>query len=186
MSEVVDQELLQAREVVVQHKPFTIREMTPDDMPGVLQVEADCYDFPWSEKVFSDCRESGYTCVVVELDPGADSGEADSSTSSESPSLGGHGIMMFGPDEAHVLNLCVVGALRRLGVARQLLRHLITLAAQHDAKEVFLEVRESNVAAIRLYESMGFNRIAVRSRYYDCSTSASGREDAMIYALTLY
>ena len=66
-----------------------------------------------------------------------------------------------------------------------LLQHLIDTARRNAAKEVFLEVRESNRAAMRLYESTGFNQIAVRSRYYNSNVTVCGREDAMLYALTV-
>ena len=148
----------------------SFREMLPADLPEVLRVEKNCYDFPWSEKIFLDCLNAGYLCFVAHTG---------------TRQLLGHGILMLGPGEAHVLNLCVQTSMRRKGVARMFLRHLTDVARQHQAKEVFLEVRESNVAAIKLYESAGFNRFSVRRGYYDSDVNSSGREDAMNYALTI-
>jgi ribosomal-protein-alanine acetyltransferase len=64
------------------------------------------------------------------------------------------------PDEAEVLNLAVMPALRRRGIALELLRGL-------SSKLVFLEVRESNQAARSLYRAAGFQECGVRPRYYD-------------------
>lgn len=158
------------------------REMQRADLLEVVRVENSCYDFPWSEKIFTDCHNAGYLCFVIEQNPIA---ESERDQPAFSGRLYGHGILMLGPGEAHILNICVEQSMRRLGVARLLLQHLIETARQHEAKEVFLEVRESNSAAMRLYESEGFNQIAVRSRYYNSNATVSGREDALLYALTV-
>jgi len=66
------------------------------------------------------------------------------------------------PDEREILNLAVAMEYRRLGVASALI--------EHDRKRggtVFLEVRESNAAAIDLYKSTGFVEISKRRGYYD-------------------
>jgi len=66
------------------------------------------------------------------------------------------------PDEREILNLAVDAAHRRKGIARALLRHAIT-AVQADW---YLEVRRSNVAAMGLYQSLGFQQVALRPKYY--------------------
>jgi len=67
------------------------------------------------------------------------------------------------PDESEILNLAVDPQFRRRGVARQLVEQV--LEALHGA--LFLEVRESNHAARKLYESLGFRVIALREKYYN-------------------
>ena len=88
-----------------------------------------------------------------------------------------YGIMSTGAGEAHVLNLCVAEPYRGKGIGGQVLEHLLEFAASLQVVEVFLEVRTSNVAAIRLYQSMGFTQIGVRRGYYQ---AAVGREDAIV------
>jgi len=66
------------------------------------------------------------------------------------------------PDEREILNLAVDAAHRRKGIARALLRHALA-AVQADW---YLEVRRSNVAAIELYQSLGFQQVALRPKYY--------------------
>lgn len=151
------------------------RSMGERDIPAVLDVEEHCYSFPWSARVFRDCLNAGYICRLVECEHSAENDD-------KGTSLVGHGILMMGPAEAHVLNLCVVPSHRGSGLASLLLRSLLKSAVTLGAREVFLEVRRSNHAARALYEREGFNRIAIRQNYYNAS---QGKEDAVLYALTL-
>lgn len=65
--------------------------------------------------------------------------------------------------EAEVLNLAVEPARRRQGVAKRMLARAI----EGRFEELYLEVRESNAAALQLYESAGFRRVGVRPKYYE-------------------
>ena len=85
-------------------------------------------------------------------------------------------------DEATLFNIAVDPAWQRRGFGRQLLTHLIGELEQRDVLTLWLEVRASNVAAIALYESLGFNEVTVRRNYYP---TTDGREDAIIMALPL-
>ena len=67
------------------------------------------------------------------------------------------------PDENEILNLAVDPQFRRRGVARQLVE--LVLEALHGA--LFLEVRESNHAARKMYQSLGFQVISLRKKYYN-------------------
>lgn len=79
-------------------------------------------------------------------------------------------------DEGSIVELAVHPDHRRKGIARQMIETAIQSA--EGLNIVFLEVRESNAPAIGLYESLGFERIAVRKGYYD-----HPKEDAVIYRL---
>lgn len=147
-------------------KDVRFRPMSMPDVATVAAVERASYQFPWSEGVFRDCVRVGYLCRVVEA-----RGE-----------IAGYGIMSFGAGEAHILNICIRGDLRSLGVGRSLMDYLLDRARDEYMQDVFLEVRPSNAVAIRLYESMGFERIGVRKSYYQ---APSGREDALVYKLAL-
>jgi [ribosomal protein S18]-alanine N-acetyltransferase len=138
-----------------------IRDMEPDDVPMVSQVESNSYDFPWSEGIFRDCLRAGYYCCVAEIDH----------------IVIGHGIMSTGAGEAHVLNLCVAEDYRYRGIGSLLLEHLLEFAGALGVGDVFLEVRPSNTVAIRLYQSRGFGQIGVRRGYYQ---AVGGREDAVV------
>lgn len=143
-----------------------IRLMSPSDLKAVAQVEKTAYAYPWSLGIFRDCLLAGYYSLVLDVD-----GEVT-----------GYAIMSIAAAEAHVLNLCVHPTYQRCGYGRRLLNALLMKA--HDAKvdKVFLEVRPSNEAALRLYLSVGFERIGMRPGYYQAE---GGREDAVVLAATL-
>jgi len=143
------------------------RPMTLSDIPGVMAVERASYPFPWSDGIFRDCIRVGYFCRVVEL----------------RGQICGYGIMSYGAGEAHILNICIHSDLRDQGVGRKLLELLLDRAREAGMQDVFLEVRPSNPIAIRLYESMGFERIGTRKGYYQAT---GGREDALVYRLELH
>ncbi len=70
-------------------------------------------------------------------------------------------------DEAEVISITVRPRLRRLGIGGVLLRGLRQQAAARQAKTLFLEVAESNIAAQALYRSAGFNEVGRRKDYYE-------------------
>ena len=84
------------------------------------------------------------------------------------------------PPEWELENIVVAPAVRRMGVGIQLLDSLLVQARQNDSASIFLEVRESNTEARRLYEKLGFRENGRRRAYY---TSPS--EDAVLYSKTL-
>jgi [ribosomal protein S18]-alanine N-acetyltransferase len=138
-----------------------IRPMRALDVADVVAIERASYQFPWSEGIFRDCLRVGYLCRVVTV----------------SRLVMGYGVMSFGAGEAHVLNLCVAQAYRCRGVGKRLLGALIERAAASGMAEAFLEVRPSNTAAIRLYQSLGFEHAGLRRGYYQ---AIGGREDATV------
>lgn len=143
-----------------------IRPMRAADLRGVQQVEQAAYDYPWSRAVFRDCLLAGYYSLV--LDVGG--------------TVSGYAIMSIAAAEAHVLNLCVHPDVRRQGYGRRLLNALLFRAQDAGVKQVFLEVRPSNQAALELYLSAGFREIGIRPSYYQ---ARGGRENAVVLSLQL-
>ncbi len=80
--------------------------------------------------------------------------------------LAGYAVAHAAADEGEILNLGVAPAHRRRGVGRQLVRAMMEMLAALAVRAVYLEVRESNVAARELYERLGFQERGRRSRYY--------------------
>lgn len=148
------------------HQFSAVRLMEDEDLEDVLRIERASYLFPWSEGIFRDCLNAGYHCLVVEVDL----------------KIIGYAILLFGADEAHLLNLCVAPDWRGNGHARLLLEDVCGTVSRQGVSELFLEVRPSNDVALHLYTSLGFNQVGRRPDYYN---SADGREDALILALTL-
>ena len=83
-------------------------------------------------------------------------------------------------DEATLFNIAVDPAFQRRGLGRALLEQVIDEVEKRGVATLWLEVRASNVAAIALYESLGFNEATIRRNYYP---TADGHEDAIIMAL---
>ena len=146
--------------------PVHTRTMVHDDLAQVSDIERRSYDFPWSHGVFRDCLLAGYTCIVLE----------------RGDTVAGYGILSVAAGEAHVLNICVDPDYRRLGYGDRLLDELLARARAASVKEVFLEVRPSNVNALSLYRKKGFRQIAQRRAYYQ---ARSGREDAAVLSLVV-
>jgi ribosomal-protein-alanine N-acetyltransferase len=69
-------------------------------------------------------------------------------------------------DEAEVLTLATHPEFRRQGLARAALKDLILGTASAQARRLFLEVAEDNLAARQLYTSLGFSQIGRRPGYY--------------------
>jgi [ribosomal protein S18]-alanine N-acetyltransferase len=78
-------------------------------------------------------------------------------------------------DEVHINIIAVDHDLRRQGLATALMRHLLADATKEGAIRALLEVRRSNTAALRLYESLGFVVAGVRRNYY-----THPEEDALV------
>ena len=93
-----------------------------------------------------------------------------------------YGIVAMGAGEAHILNICVGEAMRGRGVGRQMLKLLLERSRQAGMRDVFLEVRPSNLHAIALYQSLGFIEVGRRKAYYQAE---DGREDALVLKLSL-
>jgi [ribosomal protein S18]-alanine N-acetyltransferase len=68
--------------------------------------------------------------------------------------------------EIHLINIAVDPAYRKLHIASFMMEHLIQDAQEKGAEKIFLDVRQSNAAAISLYEKFGFKKTGVRRRYY--------------------
>jgi len=143
-----------------------LRAMTASDLDRILEIETASYGFPWSEGIFNDCLRVGYECRVLEVDG----------------TIVGYGIVSALVREAHILNICLDVAYRRLGLGRHLLEHLLAVASYKNVHEVFLEVRPSNVAALTLYKEFGFDVVGRRHNYYRAS---DGREDALVLKIVL-
>ena len=148
---------------------MNIRKMKDTDIAAVSRIEKLTHIHPWSENVLTDCYHSDYLCLVAE--------EKD-----YQKELKGYIILSQVLDEAHLLNLCVSLKYQGFGLGRELTARGIKEVFKRGARKMFLEVRRSNMRAIRLYESFGFSEIGIRTNYYQGSSLS---EDAVVMALVL-
>ena len=133
-----------------------LRRAAAGDIGDIYKVETACFKQPWSlESIYTDILENDLSHYIVAEADGVIAGYC-----------GVH--MIF--DEGHITNVAVLPEYRKRGIGRELLE---TMMAQTGLDDYTLEVRESNEAAIRLYQSMGFKTFGKRPKYY-------GDEDALI------
>ncbi len=95
--------------------------------------------------------------LTARLDPGGGAREGD---------LVGYMCYWLVFDELRLMNLAVEPSIRRRGIASDLIRYMLSVGRESGAVRAVLEVRASNVAALSLYERVGFRQVALRRRYY--------------------
>ena len=142
--------------------------MTTQLLDAVLAIEVQAYTFPWSRGNFIDSIAAGYLARALVAADGE---------------LIGYFVAMPGFEEMHLLNLTVAAPHAGRGHARRLLAELYALSASFAATAVWLEVRESNLRARRLYEHEGFAVAGHRRDYYPAP--AGRREDALLMTRSL-
>ncbi|MEA3121687.1 MAG: [ribosomal protein S18]-alanine N-acetyltransferase [Paraburkholderia sp.] len=137
--------------------------MTDADLDEVALVEREAYEFPWTRGNFEDSLRNGYFGVCMRHVTGM---------------LIGYCVLMPVVDEMHLLNLCVTPQAQGMGAGLALLREGARIARGKGLSGMLLEVRPSNVRAVRLYERFGFVTIGRRKNYYPARHR--GREDALV------
>lgn len=145
---------------------LSILPMREEDLQTVAAIEANVYVFPWTIGNFRDSLFSGYECWGCWTN-----GE-----------LIGYAVVMTALEEAHLLNFAVASRWQQQGVGAGFLQFLIDRARTAKLEVLYLEVRPSNAAGLRLYERFGFKQLGVRRDYYPAIT---GREDALFLGLNL-
>ena len=143
-----------------------LRRLAPDDLDRIVEIELSACPYPWTRGIFADCLRVGYDCWGLQA----------------GIELIGYTIQTHAAGENHLLNLCVAPEQQGKGYGSILLDHAIRLARQQDCFCIFLEVRPSNPAGIRLYRRNGFSVVAERPDYY---RSDQGRESALVMKLDL-
>ena len=131
----------------------TIRLGLADDLPAVAAIEQDSFADPWSERSFEELLRSPAAIFLVATRP-------------DSEIIFGYVIGHAVADQAEILNLAVVVSARRHGLGGALLDAAIEAVSERGAREIFLDVRESNKPALGLYRSRGFAALGRRGKYY--------------------
>lgn len=150
--------------------------MEEHDLPTVLEIEKRAYDYPWSLSGFENSLDRGLNYLFCK----------------ENSETLGYCCILPVLDEAHLLNLCISPDYQRQGIAKQAMLKLLELLKESDFKIVFLEVRESNIAALKLYKKLGFTEDGIRKDYYRsqawCEVEnqlIDTREDAVLMSFIL-
>jgi ribosomal-protein-alanine N-acetyltransferase len=143
-----------------------LREMQVCDLNQLLAIEQASQLSPWTEATFARCQESHVPSWVLE----------------QANQVIGFVFISVKVGECHILNLCISPAFQRQQLGKKLMVHALKWAKTHGAEMAYLEVRRSNVPAIKLYTAMNFKQIGERKNYYPV---ALGFEDALVFARDL-
>lgn len=136
------------------------RRMTKDDADAVAELELKCFAMPWSRAdFFREVKNELAEYVVGELDK----------------KIVAYAGAWVSFDQAEVMHVAVTPELRGQGVGTILFGELIKAVKERGAKSITLEVRPSNIAAIKLYENFGLRSVGRRKNYY-----RDNDEDALI------
>lgn len=112
----------------------------------------ECFSVPWSVDALKEMfHTKGYCSFLAK----------------EETEVIGYIGMKVVLDEADITNVAVFPAYRKKGIARKLLQQLLDEARQQGIYSIYLEVRDSNAAAITLYKHAGFKEVGKRKNYYE-------------------
>lgn len=147
---------------------YRIRPADPADVDALAGAEKRSFSDPWSRAGIAELFDNETVRGFVAVDDGPEM------------RLAGYVFARVVAGEAEILNIAVVPEDRRSGLGRRLLEVVLESVRSAGAESVFLEVRESNEAARRLYGGLGFRPVGFRADYY-----RKPREHALVLRLDL-
>lgn len=130
---------------------MNITQMNEAHVAQVAALEKLCFSDPWSETSVASELDNPLSLWLIAEEEGTVLGYVGSQT-----------VL----DETDMMNIAVQPDCRRRGIAAALIGELVNQLREHGSHVLRLEVRESNVPAIALYESMGFTQLGLRKNYY--------------------
>ena len=133
----------------------------PGDAALLAALHARCFAKPWDEIAMARfVAAPGVLCLV---------GTAPHEVAAPAALL----IARAAADEAELLTMGVIPERRRAGLGRALLSHALAVLSSRGATQLFLEVDETNAAAVALYRASGAKPAGRRERYYDSGANAA-------------
>lgn len=139
---------------------LVIIKMTAAHIEGIARLEKECFSSPWSEDSLKSELDNNFARFYV-----AFLGEKIAGY------IGSHNVL----GEVYITNVAVFPEFRRKGVGKALVEFLFNEMKSENAEFVTLEVRESNMNAISLYEKCGFEKVGKRKDFYE-----NPREDGIL------
>ncbi len=126
--------------------------MSKKHLKSLAQLEEICFSQPWSLKSLTEELSNPLGVFRVAMN----------STSEVLGYIGMHHVS----GECYITNVAVFPQYRGQGLAKALVGQLVDWALEHKCSFITLEVRPSNIAAISLYEKLGFVHEGLRCNYY--------------------
>jgi [ribosomal protein S18]-alanine N-acetyltransferase len=142
--------------------PANVRPARDSDLPRIVEIEKASFADPWGLPDFRAVLASDPAIFLVAVD-------------AKSQQISGYVIAITVLDESEILNIAVDPEFRGSGLGASLLDAALAEVAEKGAVATFLEVRESNTVARKLYSSRQFEMLSLRKKYYK-----SPVEDALI------
>ncbi|MBR3674980.1 MAG: ribosomal protein S18-alanine N-acetyltransferase, partial [Bacilli bacterium] len=135
-------------------KPIEIHKSKESELQAIAMLEAACFHDPWPlEQVVYEWKENPtanlYSAVIDD-------------------EVVGYIDFFITFDSASIARICVANEYRRNGIAKALIDKMVEVCKKQEEPidNITLEVRESNEAAIKLYEKNGFEYITRKNMYY--------------------
>lgn len=148
--------------------PILIEPATVGDIPAIADIERRAFTDPWSTASFRDALAHAAVFFATARRSGGDE-------------VLGYVVAWFVADEGEIANLAVSPDGWGQGIGRALLDAAVAEGFAREARTLYLEVREGNARARRLYASAGFEEVGRRRGYYRCPV-----EDAIVLRRTLW
>ena len=131
---------------------FDVKIFSTEHIPEAAEIERLCFSEPWSENSLAYmCSENPFAISVVD---------------SESGRLAAYGGVQYVLDEGNIVNIATHPDYRRRGLATVVMRELEARLSNKGVLTVYLEVRQSNLPARKLYEKEGYVPSRVIKNYY--------------------
>jgi ribosomal-protein-alanine N-acetyltransferase len=135
-----------------------VRRAAPEDLAQIAEIEAASFADPWTVEAFASSLAFEQVRFFV--------AEERSEDGAGGCVLLGYVVALVMADEGEIANLAVSPAARRRGLGGLLLDRATAEVVELGVRALYLEVRESNVAARALYESKAFRPVGRRRAYY--------------------
>ncbi len=136
-----------------------ILKATEKDAYDISLLEAECFSVPWTEENITDSINSATVFYIAK----------------QNGKTVGYLGMQNAMGDGYITNVAVTKDFRKKGVATALLSELFNYATKNSMNFISLEVRKSNLAAISLYQKLGFIDVGTRKNFY-----TAPKEDAVI------
>ena len=138
----------------------SLRPAVTDDLKQILEIEVMSYPEPWKKTHFLDEMQKRHARILVLTDDDTDS------------IIIGYIIYWVQADGVSLMNVTVNPKWRGFGFGMKLMQAMIKEAVYEDIPRIVLEVRESNIDAIGLYEKIGFKITHQRKNFYSNGETA--------------
>lgn len=142
----------------------SVRAIQVEDLDAIHAIEQENFRNPWSYESIKYMVKKYPTNYVIVDDHNL---------------VIGFVLLLLADDECQILNFAIKQSLHGQGFGSKLLHYMLATLPSH-INAVYLEVRQSNISAQKLYEKFGFKYVGIRKNYYNFGNV---KEDAKLYKL---